>query len=118
MINPDTLEAFLYRDGIATFGRVVPGHLPPRQSAVTLTFARSPPPSAPRRSRREPADDDDEAERIVDALRLPAEQPTAAEAETYLEWLLASLGIPSVSQSGFAASSNQRTRRWRTRSAG
>jgi hypothetical protein len=69
-------------------------------------------------SRREPADDDDEAERIVDALRLPAEQPTAAEAETYLEWLLASLGIPSVSQSGFAASSNQRTRRWRTRSAG
>jgi hypothetical protein len=47
-------------------------------------------------SRREPSADDDEPERIVDALRLPAERPTATEPETYIEWLLDKLGIPSV----------------------
>jgi hypothetical protein len=116
----------------ALLGRV-PGHLPPETGSVRSVRGRvsfgahmweidrplvTTKTATVSLSRREPADDDDEAERIVDALRLPAEQPTAAEAETYLEWLLASLGIPSVSQSGFAASSNQRTRRWRTRSAG
>lgn len=89
----------------------VPGHLPPETGSVRSVRGRvsfgahmweidrplvTTKTATVSLSRREPADDDDEAERIVDALRLPAEQPTAAEAETYLEWLLARLGIPSV----------------------
>lgn len=82
----------------------VPGHLPPETGSVRSVRGRvsfgahmweidrplvTTKTATVSLSRREPADDDDEAERIVDALRLPAEQPTAAEAETYLEWLLA-----------------------------
>lgn len=94
----------------ALLGRV-PGHLPPETGSVRSVRGRvsfgtrmweidrplvTTKTATVSLSRREPTDDDDEPERIVDTLRLPAEQPTAAEAETYLEWLLARLGIPSV----------------------
>lgn len=100
----------------ALLGRV-PKHLPPETGAVRSVRGRvafgeevweidrplvTTKTAVVSLSRREAYPDDgvvlsDTPDRIIDALRLPAEQATATSDETYLGWLLDRMDLPEVS---------------------
>ncbi|MGE3327927.1 MAG: hypothetical protein AB7N61_21250 [Acidimicrobiia bacterium] len=100
----------------ALLGRV-PKHLPPETGAVRSVRGRvafgeevweidrplvTTKTAVVSLSRREAAPDDgvvlsDTPDRIIDALRLPAEQATATSHETYLGWLLDRMDLPEIS---------------------